>query len=201
MGGGGKRVKLSELCFTLNKDPTIWLDGVSPVNICASKFHNSCYQVFIFIYCHSSESNFYYSHCRVSIFIYLWTLRIGIFWSKVAREKGISKTKSKQQNPCSNCMHWPVTSWGNACSTYMHASTCDVHELADAYTYCMGSKASSLSRIYLYSCYFVFGVAYVILSTVYIIIRLWASHSRCDIYFLSKKWRKKLFFEKSNKKL
>ncbi len=25
--------------------------------------------------------------------------------------KGISETKSKQQSPCSNCMHRPVTSW------------------------------------------------------------------------------------------
>jgi len=25
--------------------------------------------------------------------------------------KGISETKLKQQSPCSNCMHWPVTSW------------------------------------------------------------------------------------------
>jgi hypothetical protein len=48
--------------------------------------------------------------------------------------------------------------------------------------------------IYLYSSYFVFGVAYVISSTVYIIIRLWASHSRRDIYFLSKNEEKKLFF-------
>ncbi len=29
--------------------------------------------------------------------------------SKVSGDKGISETKSKQQSPCSNCMHWPVT--------------------------------------------------------------------------------------------
>ncbi len=39
---------------------------------------------------------------------------------KVAGDKGISTTKSKQQSPCSNCMHHPMTSWGNACSTCMH---------------------------------------------------------------------------------
>jgi hypothetical protein len=42
------------------------------------------------------------------------------FWrsfSKVAGDKGISETKSKQQSPCSNCMHQPVMSWGNPCST------------------------------------------------------------------------------------
>jgi len=72
---------------------------------------------------------------------------------KVAGDKGISKLKSKQQSPCSNCMHRPVTSWGNACSTCMH---CPVTSQGDACTYCMGSKASSLSRIYLYSSYFVF---------------------------------------------
>jgi len=32
--------------------------------------------------------------------------------SKVAGDKGISETKSKQ-SPCSNCMHRPVTSWSN----------------------------------------------------------------------------------------
>ena len=30
--------------------------------------------------------------------------------NKVAGDKGISETKSKQQRPCSNCMHQPVTS-------------------------------------------------------------------------------------------
>ncbi len=62
--------------------------------------------------------------------------------------KGISETKSKQQSPCSNCMHQPVMSWGNACSMCMPRSvTC---------TYCLGSKVSSLSQIYLYSSYFAY---------------------------------------------
>jgi hypothetical protein len=39
---------------------------------------------------------------------------------KVAGGKGISEMKSKQQSPCSNCMHRPVMSWGKACSTCMH---------------------------------------------------------------------------------
>jgi len=30
--------------------------------------------------------------------------------AKVAGDKGISEMKSKQQSPCSNCMHQPVTS-------------------------------------------------------------------------------------------
>ncbi len=78
---------------------------------------------------------------------------------KVAGGEGISQMKSKQQNPCSNCMHWPVTSWGNACSTCMHNHVRFMHQpvmsQADACTYCMGSKVSSLSWIYLYSSYFV----------------------------------------------
>jgi hypothetical protein len=48
-----------------------------------------------------------------------------------------------------------VTSWSDACGTYMHhpeTSQAD-HEVA-ACTYCMGTKVSSLSLIYLYSSYF-----------------------------------------------
>jgi hypothetical protein len=77
---------------------------------------------------------------------------------KVAGNRGISETKSKQQNPCSNCMHQPVTSWGNACSTCIHKPVRCMHRPVtsqpNACTYCMGSKVSSLSRIYLYSSYF-----------------------------------------------
>ncbi len=82
---------------------------------------------------------------------------------KVAGDKGISEMKSKQQSPCSNCMHQPVMSWGNACSTCMYkpvrcmhwpVHTSPVTSQADACTYCMGSKVSSLSQIYLYSSYF-----------------------------------------------
>jgi hypothetical protein len=71
---------------------------------------------------------------------------------------GISKTKSKQQNPCSSCMHRPVMSWGNACTYCMHCSVMCMHwtvtSQTAACTYCTGSKVSSLSRIYLYSSYF-----------------------------------------------
>jgi len=61
---------------------------------------------------------------------------------KVGRDKGISETKSKQQSPCSNCMHQPVMSWSNACSTWMHKPVSCMHwhvtSQADACTYCMG---------------------------------------------------------------
>ncbi len=72
--------------------------------------------------------------------------------SKVAGDKGISETKSKQQSPCSNM------SWGNAYSTCMHKCVRCMHQpvtsQADACTNCMGFKVSSLSWIYLYSSYF-----------------------------------------------
>jgi hypothetical protein len=77
---------------------------------------------------------------------------------KVTGDKGIFEMKSKQWSPCSKCMHQPVTSWGNAFSTCMHKpGRCmprPVMSQADACTYCMGSKVSSLSQIYLYSSYF-----------------------------------------------
>jgi hypothetical protein len=77
---------------------------------------------------------------------------------KVAGDKDISETKSKQQSPCSNCMHRPVMSWGNASCTCIHKPVRCMHRpvmsQADTCTYCMGSKVSSLSRIYLYSSYF-----------------------------------------------
>ncbi len=70
----------------------------------------------------------------------------------------ISETKSKEQNPSSNCMHQPVTSWSNARSTSMHLPVMCMHRpvlsQADARIYCMGSKVSSLSQMYLYSSYF-----------------------------------------------
>ncbi len=76
---------------------------------------------------------------------------------KVARDKGISEMKSKQQSPCSICMHRPVMSWSNSCSTCIHKPVRCMHQLvrsqANACTYCMGSEVSSLSRIYLYSSY------------------------------------------------
>jgi len=73
--------------------------------------------------------------------------------------KGLSETKSKQQSPCSNCIHRPVMSWGNnmvaACTYCMHRPLMSRgnHVVAGG-TYCMGSKVSSLSRMYLYSSYF-----------------------------------------------
>ncbi len=77
---------------------------------------------------------------------------------KVTRVKGTSETKSKQQSPCINCMHQPVTSWVNACSTCIHWPGMCMHRpvtsQANTCTYCMGSKVLSLSRIYLYSSYF-----------------------------------------------
>ncbi len=78
--------------------------------------------------------------------------------SKVAGDKGISEMKSKQQSPCSNCMHRPVTSWDNACSTCMHRPVmfmhCPVMSQADACSYCMGSVVLISSQIYLYCSYF-----------------------------------------------
>ncbi len=75
-----------------------------------------------------------------------------------AGDKGISVTKSKQQSPCSNCMHRPVMSWDNACSTCMHKPVRFLHwpvtSQADACKYCMGCIVSSLSQIYLYSSFF-----------------------------------------------
>jgi len=74
--------------------------------------------------------------------------------TKVAAAKGISETKLKQQRECSDCIHQPVTSWGNACSTYMHQPVTCMHwpvmSQANACTYCMGSKVLSLSQIYFY---------------------------------------------------
>ncbi len=83
-----------------------------------------------------------------------------IGWLQSSWCKGISETKSKQQSPCSNWMRQPVTSCGNACSMCIHQPVmhrdCRVYynlyaltSKADACTYCMGSKVSSLSWIYL----------------------------------------------------
>jgi hypothetical protein len=67
--------------------------------------------------------------------------------------------KSKQQSPCSNCMHWPVVSWGDymvaACTYCMHWPVISWgNHMVAACTYCMGSKVSSLSQMYFYSSYF-----------------------------------------------
>ncbi len=77
--------------------------------------------------------------------------------SKVAGDKGISETKSKEQSPCSNCMPQPVMSWCNACRTCMHKPVRCMHlpvtSQADACSYCMGSVDLILSWINLYSNY------------------------------------------------
>ncbi len=112
---------------------------------------------------------------------------------KAAGDKGISKIKSKQLSPCNNCTHQPVTSWGNACTTCIHkpvrcmqqpvtsqANACctcmhkpvrcmhqPVTSQADACTYCMVSKVSSLSRIYLFSTYFVWHESYVFIFSLF----------------------------------
>jgi len=55
-------------------------------------------------------------------------------------------------------MHWPLISWGNACSRCMHKFVRCMHQpvtsQADACTYCMGSVVMILSQIYLISSYF-----------------------------------------------
>ncbi len=49
----------------------------------------------------------------------------------------------------------PVMSWGNACGKCMHQPVMSwADHVVAACTYCMGSKVSSLSHIYLYSRYF-----------------------------------------------
>ncbi len=68
--------------------------------------------------------------------------------------KGIFSTKSKQQSPCSKCMHRPVISQANACTSQacacMYCMHCPVTSQADACSYCMGSVVLILSQIYLY---------------------------------------------------
>ncbi len=85
-------------------------------------------------------------------------IQVSCTYFKVAGDKGISKTKSKQQSQCSNCMHQPVMSWGNACSTCMHRPVRCMHRpvmsQADVCSYCMGSVILISSQIYLYSSYF-----------------------------------------------
>jgi hypothetical protein len=68
--------------------------------------------------------------------------------------KGISETNLKLYIPYSKCMHQPVTSHANACNSQAYASMycmhCPMTSQADACSYCMGSVALILSRIYLY---------------------------------------------------
>jgi hypothetical protein len=87
----------------------------------------------------------------------LYTNHLGVYshysncqssWSK-----GISETKSKQQTPCSNCMHQPVMSLANACTSQAYACIfcmhCPMTSQADSCSYCMGSVVLILSWIYL----------------------------------------------------
>jgi hypothetical protein len=65
----------------------------------------------------------------------------------------ISETKSKWQSPCSKCMHWPVTSQADACTSQayacMYCMHCPLMSQADACSYCFGSVVLILSQIYL----------------------------------------------------
>jgi hypothetical protein len=57
---------------------------------------------------------------RANIHIKTGDMHRSILYFKVVGDNSISELKSKQQSPCSNCMHPPVMSQGNACSTCMH---------------------------------------------------------------------------------
>jgi len=66
--------------------------------------------------------------------------------------------KSKQQSPCSKCMHWPVTSQADACTsqayTCMYCMHCPMTSQADACSYCMGSVVWFCLRYTFISSYF-----------------------------------------------
>ncbi len=74
--------------------------------------------------------------------------------SKVAGDKGISEVKSKQQSPCSNCMHRHVMSQVNACTSQayacMYCMNCPMMSQANSCSYCMGSVVLISSWIFLY---------------------------------------------------
>jgi hypothetical protein len=97
---------------------------------------------------------------------------------------------NNRASPCSNCMHQPVTC--------MHQP---VMSQANACTYCMGSKVSSLSQMYLYSTYF----ALFCMQTTDLVGFLYpicrdknkrdSSVSKCDlgyIYFMPVYWYKEI---------
>ncbi len=111
----------------------------------------------------------FWSSCLSNYYVLSILLLLNIYTTdqpffKVPRDKGISKTKSKHQNPCSECMHWPVTSWSNACSTCMHKPVSSMHRpvtsQAEACSYCMGSVVLISSWIYLYTTYFAIFAVY-----------------------------------------
>ncbi len=68
--------------------------------------------------------------------------------------KGVSETNLKLKIPCRKCMHWPVTSQANACTSHsypcMYCLPCPMTSQADACSYCMDSVVSISSQIYLY---------------------------------------------------
>jgi hypothetical protein len=126
--------------------------------IMESSFKKTDYIQFIVTLLASKQNSWQNFSCAwqtaASLFPFSWVTFLFIFHNRAlvlqsSWSKGISEMKLKQQSPCSNCMHRPVTSWGN---TWMHLP---VTSQADACTYCMGSKVSSFSRIYLYTSYFV----------------------------------------------
>ncbi len=63
-----------------------------------------------------------------SVFLSLMSMVNLHLQHNVVGDKGISEIKSKQQNPCSNCLHRPVMSWNNACSTCMHKPVSCMHQ-------------------------------------------------------------------------
>ncbi len=92
---------------------------------------------------------------------YYLTLIFQSSWSK-----GISETNLKLLIPCSKCMHQPVTSQADACTSQayacMYCMHCPMTSQANACSYCMDSVVLIFSRIYLYLqllCYFLLSLS------------------------------------------
>jgi len=72
---------------------------------------------------------------------------------KSAGDKGISVMRLKHQNPCSKCMHWPVISQADACTSqayaWIYCMHCPMMSQANACSYCMGSVVLISFWIYL----------------------------------------------------
>jgi len=66
----------------------------------------------------------------------------------------LSETNLKLWIPCSKCMHRPMMSQADACTsqayTCMYCMHCPIMSQADACNYCMGYVVLFLSRIYPY---------------------------------------------------
>ncbi len=75
-------------------------------------------------------------------------------FSQSSWSKGISETNLKLKIPCSKCMHQPVTSQANACTSQayacMYCMHCPMMSEVDACSYCLGSVVLISSQIYLY---------------------------------------------------